>query len=203
MNASSVSGITLLLHAWRDGDGQALDRLIPLVYEELRRLAHFLLTHEDSTHILEDKALVNEAYLRLAKLKEVRWQDRGHFFAASAQLMRYILTDYARLRLSLKRGGEVRHVSVNYLENLSSYRDTDLIALNDALKDLEALDKRKSQVVELRFYGGLEINEIAEILKISESTVKREWKLAKVWLLQEMLRDGCCLPEFAAELARP
>jgi RNA polymerase sigma factor (TIGR02999 family) len=178
--------VTVLLDAWRDGDSHALESLMPLVYEDLHRMAHFYLSREYPGHLLQDTALVNEVYLCFVRLESVDWQGREHFFAASAQLMRHILTDYARMRLSRKRGGDLRQVGMDCLDKLSLYRDAELVALDDALATLEALDKRKSLIVELHFYAGLELQDIATLLKVSLGTVKRDWRLAKVWLLREL-----------------
>jgi len=183
MNAPVEAQITLLLRAWSQGEDQALEELTPLVYRELYRLAQSQMAREKPGHVLQNTALVNEFYLRLSKLRGIDWQDRTHFFAMSARLMRRILTDVARSRLYQKRGGAVQHVPLN--EALVSGRtpEVDLLALDRALEDLAAIDERKSRVVELRFFGGLSVEETAEALGISEDTVKRDWKFAKHWLL--------------------
>ena len=176
--------ITTLLSAWGSGDQAALDELMPLVYEELRRLARRRLRRERQGHSLQTTALVNEAYLRLVDVRRIRWQDRAHFFAMSARLMRRILVEFARARGSLKRGGRDRRVSFDEALTLSSERAPDLTALDDALSALAAVDQRKSQVVEMRFFGGLTVDETAEALAISRETVIRDWNVAKAWLLR-------------------
>jgi RNA polymerase sigma-70 factor, ECF subfamily len=178
--------ITELLLAWNGGDSDALGRLMPLVDDELRRLAHSYMARERSGHTLQTTALVNEAYLRLVDSSRVRWQNRAHFFAVSAQLMRRILVDFARARQKLKRGGDVVQVSLDDAGEISAERGPDLIALDDALKTLAAFDERKSRVVELRFFGGLSVEETAEVLEVSPVTVMRDWGMAKAWLLREL-----------------
>jgi len=182
----SSAELTGLLLAWGQGDSDALDRLMPVVHQELRRIAHRHMAGERSDHTLQTTALVNEAYLRLLGSQKVRWQDRAHFFAISAQLMRRILVDYARTRNYQKRGTGVRAVSL--VENLDAApeKGTDLVALDEALEALASADPRKSKVVEMKFFGGLSVDEIAEVLKVSPQTVLRDWKLSKVWLLREM-----------------
>lgn len=181
--------VTRLLLAWRNGDDRALEQLIPLVYSELRRLAHRQMGRERPGHLLQTTALVNEAYLRLVDSDRVRWQNRAQFFAISAQLMRRILVDAARSRGSLKRGGEARHLALDEVEVVSHERDAALMALDDAVTALAALDPRKGQVVELRYFGGLSVEETAEALQVSAETVLRDWKLAKLWLLRELTRE--------------
>jgi len=177
--------VTQLLQAWSDGQQEALDKLMPLVYDELHRLARHYMRRERPGHILQTSALVNEAYLRLIDASQVNWQNRAHFFAISAGLMRRILVDWARAHQSQKRGAGAPPISLD--EDLGLPEDRmDLAALDDALKALAALDSRKSRVVELRFFGGLSVEEAAEVLKVSPETVKRDWKLAKVWLLREL-----------------
>jgi RNA polymerase sigma factor (TIGR02999 family) len=178
--------ITQLLIAWNDGDATALDRLMPLVHDALHQLAHQRMSREGPGHSLQTTALVNEAYLRLIDSSQVRWQNRAHFFAVSAQLMRYILVDVARARKKLKRGGDVIQVSWDEALAVSSEPGADVIALDDALKTLAAFDERKSKIVELRFFGGLTVEETAEVLKVSPTTVMRDWGLAKSWLLREL-----------------
>ena len=178
--------ITQLLLAWNEGDEKALDRLMPLVHDELHLLAHRYMAGERLGHPLQTTALVNEAYLRLIDSSRVKWQNRAHFFAVSAQLMRRILVDVARARKKLKRGGDAVQVSLDEAIDSSHEPGTDLIALDDALTTLSAFDERKSQVVELRFFGGLTVEETAEVLKVSAMTVMRDWALAKVWLLREL-----------------
>jgi RNA polymerase sigma-70 factor (ECF subfamily) len=186
MKGTSAGEISVLLHAWSEGDDQALAKLTPLVYKDLYRAAQRYMAQQKPGHILQSTALVNEVYLRLAELGHVDWHDRTHFFAACAQSMRHILTDYARSRLSLKRGGEAQHVSLHEVLVAFPDRSMDLLALNEALDALAAIDERKSRVVELRFFGGLSVEETAEVLKISEDTVNRDWKFAKHWLLSEL-----------------
>jgi RNA polymerase sigma factor (TIGR02999 family) len=178
--------ITQLLLAWNKGDEKALDRLIPLVHEELHRLAHRYMAGERAGHPLQTTALVNEAYLRLVDSSRVRWQNRAHFFAVSAQLMRRILVDVARARKKLKRGGDVIQVPLDEAAAISQEPSADLVALDEALQMLASFDERKSKVVELRFFGGLSVDETAEVLKVSPITVIRDWNLAKVWLLREL-----------------
>jgi RNA polymerase sigma-70 factor, ECF subfamily len=186
MTQSFAGEISLLLHAWSGGDKEALDRLMPLVYNELHRLAHQYMMRERAGHILQTTALVNEAYLRLVDAKMVEWKERAHFFAISAGLMRRILVDFARSRGYQKRSGKVRKVSLDAELSLSSEPDPNLVQLDDALKDLSDFDPRKAKVVELRYFGGLSVKEAAEVLKVSTDTVKRDWRLAKVWLLSEL-----------------
>ena len=180
-NSSSVE-VTQLLKAWGQGDGDALARLIPLVQEELHRLAHRYMSREKPDHTLQTTALVNEIYLRLVDLAQVNWQDRAHFFAISARMMRRILTDFARARNYQKRGGTALHVSFDEGLAVSKEQDAEIMAIDEALVALAAVDARKSQVVELRFFGGLSVEETAEVLKVSPETVKRDWRLAKAWL---------------------
>jgi len=182
--------VTRLLQAWSEGDEGALQELMPLVYTELHRLARRYMAGERSGHTLQTSALVNEAYLRLVDVKKVNWQNRAHFFGVSAQLMRRILVDFARSRRSLKRGGEAPTVSLEEGFIVSSGRGADVVALDDALKTLAAMDPRRSRVVELRFFGGLSAEEAAEVLKVSAETVMHDWKLAKVWLLRELSMDN-------------
>ncbi|MBZ5500409.1 MAG: sigma-70 family RNA polymerase sigma factor [Acidobacteriia bacterium] len=188
MSGQSPKEVTQLLQAWSRGDETALDRLMPLVYDELRRLAHYYMTRENAGHILQTTALVNEAYLQLIDANTVNWQDRAHFFAISAKLMRRILVHFARSRNSQKRGGRLSHVSLDEAALLSSERDADLIELDEALTALAAIDPRKAKVVELRFFGGLSLEESGEVLGVSPDTVWRDWDLAKAWLYREMRR---------------
>jgi RNA polymerase sigma factor (TIGR02999 family) len=178
--------ITQLLLAWGQGEQSALDQLTPLVYDELHRLAHRYMGHERPGHLLQTSALVNEAYLRLIDSSHVRWQNRAHFFAVSAQLMRRILVDFARSRNNLKRGGDARQVSLDEALLVSHESSIDLVALDDALKALAALHERQSQIVELRFFGGLSNKEIAEVLHVSEGTVRGDWDHAKFWLYGQL-----------------
>jgi RNA polymerase sigma factor (TIGR02999 family) len=194
MTAPSPQSVTLLLKAWGNGEQQALDQLISLVYAELHRLAHRYMRRERSGHTLQPTALVHEAYERLVDLQNVSWQNRAHFFGVSAQLMRRILVDYARSRRYTKREGQWRQVPLNEAVALFHDRQTDIVALDDALRALAEIDPRKSRVVEMRFFGGLSIKEVAEVLNISAESVQRDWRLAKVWLLRELsqgtIREG-------------
>jgi RNA polymerase sigma factor (TIGR02999 family) len=190
MAGTASHGVTGLLLAWSEGERGALDKLVPLVYSELRRLAHRYMHRERPGRTLQTTALVNEAYLRLIDTSQVRWQDRAHFFAVSAQLMRRILVDFARSRRYLKRGGGQQKVSFDEALVPSPERGRDLIAIDDALIALAATDARKSRVVELRFFGGLSVKETAEVLKVSPDTVLRDWGLAKAWLGREMRKEG-------------
>lgn len=188
----SVEDVTCWLVAWGEGDRAALDHLTPLVHEELRQLAKRYMRQErwraGRGVSLQTTVLVNEAYLRLIDADKVRWQGRAHFFAIAAQLMRRILVDYARERSYQKRGGGAQRVSLDEAAAFSGEQSPDLVALDDALKDLARIDERKSQVVELRFFGGLSVEETAEVLKVSPQTVLRDWRLAKSWLLHELER---------------
>ncbi|HXG92657.1 MAG TPA: sigma-70 family RNA polymerase sigma factor [Blastocatellia bacterium] len=186
MNTLSPKEITGLLIAWSNGDRSALDRLAPLVHAELYRLARRYMSQESPDHTLQATALVNEAYLRLIDWKNVRWQNRAHFFGVSAGLMRRILVDYARSRKYQKRGGGAVQVSLDEAAIISKERAADFVALDDALKSLAEIDERKSRIVELRFFGGLSVEETAEVLKISPRTVLREWSLAQAWLYREL-----------------
>lgn len=183
-----ASEVTALLKAWGEGDQHALDALVPLVHRELRRLAHCYMGGEQPGHSLQTSALVNEAYLKLVDCQRVRWQDRTHFFAVSANLMRRILVDYARSRNYLKRGAAMRSLSLNDCLDCASAATVDLVALDDCLNDLAAIDSRKSKVVELRFFGGLKTEEIADLLQVSPQTVLRDWRMAKAWLAAQMKR---------------
>jgi RNA polymerase sigma factor (TIGR02999 family) len=189
MTTPSPKEVTQLLLAWSQGDRSALDQLIPLVHEELHRLAHRYMGHERPGHTLQTTALVNEAYLRLIDASQVRWQNRAHFFAVSAQLMRRILVDFARAHRNLKRGGDARRVTLDETLLAPQEPDADLVALDDALTALAAIDPRQAQAVELRFFAGLSVEETAEILKVSPETVHRDWRVAKAWLLRELSRE--------------
>jgi len=180
--------VTQLLIAWGNGDREALDKLVPLVYDELRRIARRYMEREPAGHTLQTTALVNEAYLRLIEQKGMKWQNRAHFFAISAQLMRRILVSMARARHANKRGGDARQVSLDEALVISEERAAELVALDEAMNELAALDPRRSRVVELRYFGGLSVEETAEVLKISPETVMREWKRAKAWLYTELNR---------------
>ncbi len=190
MTPAQASEITRLLRAWGGGDAEALDRLAPVVFDELRRLSRRYMRRERTGHTLQTTALVNEAYLRLVNVTGVDWKDRAHFFAVSAQMMRRILVDAARARASARRRGGIRASSVNLdqIPDLSG-RGSELIALDDALNTLAQMDPRKARVIELRFFGGLSVEETAEVLKISPQSVMRDWKLAKAWLKRELSRQ--------------
>jgi RNA polymerase sigma factor (TIGR02999 family) len=179
-------GATALLLAWGRGDPRAFEELVPLVHDELRRLARRYMARERPDHTLQATALVNEAYLRLIDLKRIRWQDRAHFFAMSARVMRRILVDFARARRQDKRGGGAPKVSLDEALLVGEATGRDLVALDDALQALAAVHPRKSEVVELRYFGGLSLEETAEALHISTDTVKRDWRFAKLWLLREL-----------------
>ena len=183
-HAQAGDGVSELLRAWSGGERSALEKLTPMVYDELRRLARRYLRGERPGHSLQTTALVNEAYLRLVDYKRMQWQNRAHFFAVSAQLMRRILVEHAR-RHNLKRGGGVPHVALDEAAYVGG-RTADLVALDDALNALARLDPRKVQVVEMRFFGGLSVDETAEVLKISPVTVMRDWSTAKAWLYREL-----------------
>src|SRR5262245_54755777 len=185
--AAPTERITKLLAAWADGDHAALEQLMPLVYEELHRLARRYMRRERPGHSLQTTALVNEAYLRLVDWKNVQWQNRAHFFGVAAGLMRRILVDFARSRNYAKRGGGARvTVSLDEAATVSRDRAREILALDEALRSLAVIDPRKSQVVELRFFGGLSLDETAEVLSVSSRTVLREWDLAKAWLNREL-----------------
>jgi RNA polymerase sigma factor (TIGR02999 family) len=190
--------VTQLLKAWRAGDNKALEQLTQVVESELHRLAHRCMARENPGHTLQTTALVNEVYLRLVDINAVNWQDRAHFFAISARMMRRILTDFARSRNNQKRGAGGVQVSFDEALHVTPEKDADIMALDETLTEFAVLYPRQSQVVELRFFGGLEVKEVAEALKISPETVKRDWKFSKVWLLRAMSReksgekdDGC------------
>ena len=186
MTRSSPREVSLLLLAWRGGNPEALENLIPLVHQELRRLAHCYMTRERADHTLQTTALVNEAHIRLVGAQRVDWQDRTHFFAIAANLMRRILVDFARSRGYQKRGDYRNKVSLDEALVVSPDSDPDLLKVDDALKALTEFDPRKARVVELRFFGGLDLDETAEVLNVSRDTVKRDWRLARVWLYGEM-----------------
>lgn len=177
--------ISSLLRAWSNGDQSALNGLTRIVYEELRRLAHHYMERERPGHTLQTTALVNEAYMRLVDYKRMQWQDRAHFFAVAAQVMRRILVDHARNH-NLKRGAGVPHVALDDVAVVSGDRTGDLVALDDAMNALARLDPRKVEIIELRFFGGLSVEETAEVLKVSPATVRRDWSIAKFWLYREL-----------------
>jgi len=184
------SNVTALLRAWGGGDQTALDQLIPAVHGELKRIARRYMARERRGHTLQPSALVNEAFLRLVDVHGVPWQDRAHFFALAAQMMRRILVNYALARGAGKRGGAARQVSLDEAMIVSPARDFELLELDTALASLAELDPRKAQIVELRFFAGLSVEETAAVLKVSPQTVLRDWKLSKVWLAREMGRPG-------------
>jgi RNA polymerase sigma factor (TIGR02999 family) len=190
MGSSCATEITVLLRAWRDGDRQALEKLVPLVYQRLYAAAQRYMAEERPGHILQNSALVNELYLQLSKLNKIDWHDRNHFYAVCAQLMRRILTDYARSQLRSKRGARSDITLDDYHSALSQAQQASLITLDDALRDLAAFDERMLRIVELRALVGLSVEETAAALNISERTVKREWQLAKGWLLREFSRSS-------------
>ncbi|MFN8002455.1 MAG: sigma-70 family RNA polymerase sigma factor [Acidobacteriota bacterium] len=189
MDVTNTPSVTQLLLAWSNGDAEALEQLVPLVQAELRRIAKRYMRRERAGHLLQTSALVNEAYLRLIDWQNVQWESRAHFFGVAAQLMRRVLVDEARERNQLKRGGDALRVSLSEAEEESNERPMDLLALDDALKTLAKLDSRKSEVVVLRFFGGLSLDESAEFLKISRRTVAREWDFAKTWLFRELNKN--------------
>jgi RNA polymerase sigma-70 factor (ECF subfamily) len=186
MTTPSPHEITQLLIAWSDGDEASLEKLTPLVNDELHRLAKRYMARERPGHILQTTALVNEAYLRLIDWKNARWQNRAHFFGLAAQLMRRVLVDFARAQGREKRGGEALRVSLSEAADIPKEQSADLVALDDALNALAELDMRHSRVVELRFFGGLSLEEMADVLKVSVSTVRRDWSLAQAWLYREL-----------------
>ncbi len=193
MAGSSAHDVTQLLQAWGSGDERALERLMPLVYDELHRLARRYMAGEQPGQTLQTTALVHEVYLRLVDVKNVNWQDRAHFYALCARLMRHILIDFARSRMYQKRGGGAAHVQLDEaltISGVSAVVGSDLLAVDDALKQLARVDSRKSQVVELRFFGGLTVEETALALKVSPETIMRDWRLAKAWLMRELSHEG-------------
>ena len=184
--SESAASPTELLRAWREGDRGAFDRLLPLVDRELRRLARRHMQRERPGHTLQATALVNEAYLRLAETKEVDWRGRAHFFAVAARVMRHILVDHARARGNVRRGGALKKLSLDAANTVAAPREQDLLGLDEVLTRLEGVHSRPAQVVELRFFGGLSVQETADALSISIDTVKRDWRFAKLWLLREL-----------------
>jgi RNA polymerase sigma-70 factor, ECF subfamily len=180
--------VTNLLQAWAGGDGAALEQLVPVVYRELRLIAHRCMSHENLGQTLQSTALAHEAYMRLVDYHSAPWQNRAHFFAVAARQMRHILIDIARAKQQSKRGCTPRRFSLDEVAELSQERSLDLLALDDALKDLEKLDERKAQIVEMRYFGGLSVEETAAVLKVSERTVLRDWETARVWLYRQLQR---------------
>ena len=187
MTPTSPPTITQLLVAWNQGDQSALEQLTPLVYRELHRLAHGHLAGERPDHVLQTTALVNEAFVRLIEWQKVEWQDRAHFFGVAATLMRHILVQFAREQQAAKRGGgQALHITLSEAAGVELQQSPDLVALDDALTALEKLNPRHSRIVELRFFGGLSLEEVAEFLQISISTVRRDWSMAQAWLHQQL-----------------
>jgi RNA polymerase sigma factor (TIGR02999 family) len=184
--SSPTHEVTQLLVAWSNGDKAALDRLMPLVHTELRRLARHYMSRERPGHTLQTSALVNEAYLRLVDQEEMRWENRAHFFGIAARLMRQVLVEHARGRRAAKRGGGQYRLSLSKVDRVASRPDVNLLALDEALGRLEALDPQKSRIVELRYFGGLGIEETAEVIGVSPATVKRDWSMARAWLRSEI-----------------
>lgn len=187
MSEASTPSVTQLLQAWRAGDKAALDQLLPLVQDELHRLAKRLMSRERQGHTWQTTELVNEAYLQLVNQQQVEWQDRAHFFAVAAQVMRHLLVDHARARQQVKHGGGAQRLSLDEVALVAPDRSAELLALDDALDRLADFDQQKSRIVELRYFGGLTVEEIAEVLGIAAITVKREWARAKLWLYKELL----------------
>jgi len=190
MTTLSADDLTGLLFEWRQGDETALEKLTPLVYDELRRIAHRYVRRERDGHTLQTTALVNEAYLRLAGQRKIEWQSRSHFFAVTAQVMRHILIDHARRRRYAKRGSDAPHVPLDEAEGMTQQRAAELIALDEGLAELAKIDPRKSRVVELRYFGGLSMEETAEVLEVSLMTVRRDWRVAKAWLYKAVGEAG-------------
>jgi RNA polymerase sigma-70 factor (ECF subfamily) len=190
MKVAAADNLTGLLMEWHEGDKSALDRLTPLVYNELRRIAHRYVQRERNGHTFQTTALVNEAFVRLAGAEEVAWQNRAHFFAVCAQVMRHILIDHARRRRYAKRGGEAQQVSLADADAMTPQRAAELVALDEALEELSRIDPRKARVVELRYFGGLSLEETAQVVELSEMTVRRDWRAAKAWLYRRMKAEG-------------
>jgi RNA polymerase sigma factor (TIGR02999 family) len=185
---SEAPNITKILQKWSEGDPDSLDELVPLVYQELHRLAHRALARNAPGNTVQTTALVHEAYLRLMDVKQVNWQDRVHFFAVSATLMRNILVDFARHRMSQKRGGALTQVDLDEALDFSPNRGVDLVALDEVLKELSRLNERQGKIVELKFFGGLTEEEISEVLKISPATIRRDWQVARAWLYHQLAK---------------
>jgi RNA polymerase sigma-70 factor, ECF subfamily len=190
MISSSQQNVTELLNEWQQGDPEALDKLTPIVYDELRRMAHRYVRHEHNGNTLQTTELVNEAYMRLLGNKNYDWQSRSHFFGVIAQVMRHILIDHARRRHFAKHGGGVRQVSLEHAASMTQQRAAELVALDDALAELAQFDPRKGRVVELRYFGGLSLEEAAQVLEVSLMTVRRDWRAAKAWLYRRMRDEG-------------
>jgi RNA polymerase sigma factor (TIGR02999 family) len=190
MAEANREAVTQMLNAWGKGDQKSLDKLLPLVYDELRRLAASYLRRERPDHTLQPTALVHEAYFRLIDQREVSWQNRAHFFGIAAQIMRRILVDHARSHLYAKRGGGAQKLSLDEVICLPDQKEVELTALDEALNKLEAIDPRQSRIIELRYFGGLSIEATAEVLGISSATVKREWSMARAWLHRQISKEG-------------
>jgi RNA polymerase sigma factor (TIGR02999 family) len=188
--SSTRQQVTQLLGAWSGGDERALEQLIPLVQPELHRLAHYYMSRERAGHTLQTTALLNEAYLQLTDKAQAKWQDRTHFMAVSAQLMRRIMVDHARARCALKRGGGAIRVTLDEAALVTEQRADELLALDEALEKLGEFDRRRSEIVEMRYFGGLTVEEIADVLKVHPNTVTREWGAAKAWLYAELTTEG-------------
>jgi RNA polymerase sigma factor (TIGR02999 family) len=186
MVSSTAENLTELLHDWHRGNRDALDRLTPVIYDEIRRIAHRYMDRERDDHTLQTTALINEAYLRLLGQPQVEWNNRAHFFAVVAQVMRHVLIDHARSRLFQKRGGDAQRLSIDEATLMTSERASELIALDEALTSLASLDARKARVVELRYFGGFSLEETAVILDLSVMTVRRDWQAAKAWLYRQV-----------------
>jgi RNA polymerase sigma factor (TIGR02999 family) len=186
MSSTESQNLTELLAAWSDGDELAFERLAPMVHAELHRLAHTYMNRERENHVLQTSALINEAYVRLIDWKAVKWQNRAHFFGVAANMMRRILVDFARQRPRVEAGRDAEHIELDEAFTISTEKDGDLIALDEALQSLAQFDERKARIVELRFFGGLTVEETAEVLKIAPITVMREWQKARAWLYCEL-----------------
>ncbi|MGE0883349.1 MAG: sigma-70 family RNA polymerase sigma factor [Blastocatellales bacterium] len=195
MTPPNSGNVTQLLVDWRNGNDDALNQLMPLVYDELRGLAKRYMSRERSTHTLQTNALVNEAYLRLINQQDVDWQNRAHFFAIAAQVMRNLLVDHARSKQYAKRGGGAQQITLDEGLAVASEQSVDVLALHEALERLAEVDERKSRIVELRYFGGLSAEETAEVLGVSEITIKREWLKAKAWLFRELSQTDVTLAE--------
>lgn len=202
MAAADCSETTQLLRAWAAGDQAALEKLTPRVYDELRRIAGHFMKEERPGRTIQTTALVHEAYLKLIDITNVDWQHRAHFFAISAQIMRRILLDRARKRVAAKRGGAAPRLRLDEVPDVGAGRAREIILLDDALNELAKIDPRKAEVIELRFFGGLSVEETAEVLKVSAATVMRDWRLARAWLMNELASDPDALPPETARPAR-
>jgi RNA polymerase sigma-70 factor (ECF subfamily) len=189
MNTPSPAEVTQLLHAWSEGDRSALDQLMPIVHNELHRLAHRYMGRERAGHMLQTTALINEVYVKLVGEREMKWQNRTQFFGVAATLMRQILVDYARARRYAKRGGGAQEVTMDEAWVVSTERSAELVALDDALNELAVFDERKGRIAELRFFAGLSVEETAEVLGVAPVTVMRDWRLAKAWLHRELAKN--------------